>query len=316
MARRCFGTVLVRSGVLAALAFNVTLCTCAGPDPRRDPSASIYAEAERGRPTHDFEIVVATYNVHGLPWPAGEHRSEAMHLIAEQLCALPESERPAVIAFQELWVPSYRSILLRELEPHGYTHSHFFSGQRFGTGMLVVSRLPIVETYLHSFDADAPWYRGGMDWWGAKGVGLARIALDDGSIVDIYDTHLVADYGGDEANDAERAAQGLELAQFVAATPAHVPCVVLGDFNCGPGDGEFDSMLASGGLVSIDQLTGRDHVLWRESTRLACELIGRSSIPYGIERDGAWFALSDHTCLVWRLRISPAAESSGSSSPK
>lgn len=278
---------------------------CGIPQRERSPDKSPYFHDERGRPTDPLELVVATYNVHGLPWPVLKDRPEAMERIAQQLLDVPAPNTPDVIAFQEVWTPWLRSTLTRALERGGYEHSHFFCSWPFGTGMLVVSRLPILETNLHTFDADAPWNRSGMDWWGAKGVGLARIEVEPGAVVDLYDTHLVANYGGENSNDEARAAQGLELAQFLEASPDHLPCLVLGDFNCGPGDAEFAPMVERGRLDLLDEGGGLDHGFWRRSSAFDCEVLERVRLKNRVEQDERSFLLSDHACRIFRLRILP-----------
>jgi len=291
-----------------ALAIFLTLLVgaCGLPQRERHPRKSPYFHDERGRPTEPLELVVATYNVHGLPWPVLKDRPEAMVRIAQQLLDVPAPNTPDVIAFQEVWTPWLRSTLTRALERGGYEHAHFYCSWPFGTGMLVVSRLPILETNLHTFDADAPWDRSGMDWWGAKGVGLARIEVEPGAVVDLYAAHLVANYGGKNSNDDARTAQGRELAQFLAATPEHLPCIVLGDINCGPGDAEFEPMVELGGLDSLDETGGLDHGFWRRSSAFDCELLEQVRLKNYVEQDGRSVILSDHACRIFRLRISPA----------
>lgn len=279
---------------------------CGIPQRERRPDKSPYFHDELGRPARPFELVVATYNVHGLPWPVLKDRPEAMERIARQLLDVPAPNKPDVIAFQEVWTPWLRSTLTRALERGGYEHAHFFRSWPYGTGMLVVSRLPIRETNLHTFDADAPWNRSGMDWWGAKGVGLARIEVEPGAVVDLYDTHLVANYGGENSNDEARTAQGRELARFLAATPEHLPCIVVGDINCAPGDAEFAPMVELGGLDVLDATGGRDHAFWRRSSAFDCELREQVRLKNYVEQDGRSFILSDHACRIFRLRISPA----------
>jgi len=168
------------SHALAAF-LTVLVGACGLPQREHHPRSSPYFRDERGRPAEPIELVVATYNVHGLPWPALKDRHEAMARIARQLLDVPAPNAPDVIAFQEVWTPWLRSTLTRALERGGYEHAHFFCSWPIGTGMLVASRRPILETNLQTFDADAPWNRSGMDWWGAKGVGLARIQVEPGA---------------------------------------------------------------------------------------------------------------------------------------
>ncbi len=305
-----------RGLLLALLAITAIMQACAAPEPQRDPEESVYWPEGSGRPERAFDLVVATYNVHGLPWPILHNRPLAMKLIVQQLLDIPPPNSPDVIAFQEAWARWYRSALADGLKAGGYNYSHFFSGHRFGTGMLVVSRYPIVETNLHSYAADAPWCRSGMDWWGAKGVGLARIEIEPGSVVDIYNAHLIADYGGEESNLEIREAQDLELADFLATSPAHLPCIVLGDFNDAVGERPVDSLLEHGGLSVLGDGAGLDHVLWRSTSLFQCECLEYIRLDKYVERDGVTVGLSDHACRVARLRITPSPHEPALSAPR
>lgn len=279
--------------------------SCTAPQLERNPQESPYWSMDRGRPKVALDLVVATYNVHGLPWPFARGRSDSMDRIVEQLVELPERIQPDVIAFQEAWTPWYRSRLINGLSGAGYGYAHFFSGHRWGTGLLIVSRFPIVETNLHSYEADAPWHRSGMDWWGGKGAGLVRIQCAPGMVLDVYNTHLVADYGGSESNNDTRMKQELELAQFLRASPPHLPCIVLGDFNDAVGERPLDTLLERGGLRVLDDGHGLDHILWREVADFECKVVEFARLEKSVDIGGKTYGLSDHACRIAKIHLQP-----------
>jgi endonuclease/exonuclease/phosphatase family metal-dependent hydrolase len=109
-----------------------------------------------------------------------------------------------------------------------------------GTGLLVISRFPIVDAKFKRYSCNgnpATIFHG--DYLAAKGIGLVRLRVADGVTVDVFATHLHACYSpnwppsfhtGDEYFDT-RISQAFESARFIMNTWESALMVLCGDFN-------------------------------------------------------------------------------------
>lgn len=170
---------------------------------------------------------VLTLNVFGLPWPLGRDVAARCARIAARLSA----DGADIVALQEAWDDTSRSVLLLD----GY-HCARGASSRTGidpTGLVTLSRLPILEAAMLHFSRSA-----GLDALVDKGALHTRHDLGGGAVLDVFNVHLQS-YG----ERSVRLAQVEELADWVRARAGDGPVVVLGDFNCGPGDPEFERML-------------------------------------------------------------------------
>ncbi len=87
----------------------------------------------------------------------------------------------------------------------GFLHFHSFQGggiplwKNFeGTGLLIISKYPIIETMYKAFTLNGKPYKFWHgDYFVCKGVGLARVVTPYGGMVDVYTTHLHANYTDD-----------------------------------------------------------------------------------------------------------------------
>lgn len=88
------------------------------------------------------------------------------------------------------------------------------------------------------------------DWFGGKIVGLVRIALAQDLILNVYATHIHAEYNReDDLYLPHRVVQAYELSQFVNATAGGGQIsIVLGDLNLEPEDLGLRLILANTGL--------------------------------------------------------------------
>ena len=159
-----------------------------------------------------------------------------------------------VVCLQEVWHERDR-LLVRDLGlDAGLSFFHAFShgsgvglwpGQN-GTGLIVLSRYPIVQVGYHRYSTvGRPYAFHQADYYGAKGIGRVRIAAPAGAI-DVYNTHLLAQYdpGKEDQYPSTRVAQAFEGGAYVASTagcgaygvksPPVVLVVVVGDFNATP----------------------------------------------------------------------------------
>lgn len=66
----------------------------------------------------------------------------------------------------------------------------YFSGV-FGSGLLVLSRFPIVSALFHTWSVNGYFHRiQHADWYGGKGVGLCRIRIGTDQYVHLYNAHV------------------------------------------------------------------------------------------------------------------------------
>lgn len=157
------------------------------------------------------------------------------------------------VTLQEVWMKSdYERLSLALKEK--YPHKVYFPCGVIGSGLAILSRHPISQSFLKRFtlcgSPDRFWHG---DFFSGKGVGGARISLR-GVTVDLYTTHLHAEYNpGKPAYTAHRLAQVQELVQFVEQTsrPEHVT-IVAGDLNTTPEDFPYQMMLAKGCANRLD----------------------------------------------------------------
>jgi endonuclease/exonuclease/phosphatase family metal-dependent hydrolase len=146
-----------------------------------------------------------------------------------------------VLCLQECW--TFGGPLSARLAAAGFPFIvHHPSGAKLpfgarGSGLVIASRKPIVFSCFHAFSARGSPLRAlnEMDGWAGKGIQLARVRLDGGDTVEVYNTHLCASYGAADAYGGARASQAIEGANFIAATRRSPMVVLCGDLNDVPG---------------------------------------------------------------------------------
>jgi endonuclease/exonuclease/phosphatase family metal-dependent hydrolase len=256
----------------------------------------------------DHSLRVVTWNIHDLYW-LSEHRAERMAAIAQALAAL----QPDVVCLQEGFVAGDVAVIASALHDAGIEHAIDFPAGVVGSGLWTFSRFPVHDVFFHQFTQNGAMFdtRGG-DWWAGKGVGLTRLELADGQFVDVYNTHMICGLGG-PALSAHRRVQVREYAAFVlGATPANVPALLLGDFNCGPGSPDYrfldDALrwrpLLQGGSW-LDHVTARTaHDAYRFPVAEQVPIGGNATIAAEPPKN---VALSDHTGWLVAVRIEPAS---------
>ncbi|KAF5842564.1 Endonuclease/exonuclease/phosphatase [Dunaliella salina] len=198
-------------------------------------------------------VSVITLNVWGLQW-VSKRRQERIHEIGAFIrkcgCSVD------CMCFQEVWVSRDAQYLAQCGMASGFKHHvHFVSGL-FGSGLLTISRFPIMEWGFTQYAAagDALALHCG-DYLAKKGVGWARLAVRPRCFIDVYNTHLHANYSHKAKvtkisgqwkvpNDVFapfRVSQILQLAQVIRHTSKHgsVGAVLLGDFNTKPENLEY-----------------------------------------------------------------------------
>ncbi|MFY9342472.1 MAG: endonuclease/exonuclease/phosphatase family protein [Planctomycetota bacterium] len=248
---------------------------------------------------------VVTFNIKDMYW-LSDHRAERMAGIADSLAGL----RPDVVCLQEGFVAGDVAVIGDALAAIGVAHAADFPSGVVGSGLWTFSRFPIRETFFHRYTRNgSPWDTVGGDWWAGKGVALARLELASGVLLDVYNTHMICNRGGPELR-AHRDVQAREFAAFVtSASPDHVPALLLGDFNCGPGGKQFahlDDVLRWQPMLQ-HRRWGYDHVYARSpGGRYGFTPLDEVVISgeVGVDAEtGERVAFSDHDGLLAELRI-------------
>jgi len=178
-------------------------------------------------PREGLRLRVATLNVWGLPWDLARHTLPRMRAIREGLAALDAD----LVALQEVWSAEARQVLLEGAERAGWGWRWHNRADLGGSGLLVLSRLPIAEARFDPYRLRGrPERLRHGDYWGGKGFALLGIETPGGPVA-VVDTHLHAQYGADAADEylGERAGQVVELAAGLSGVAA--PLVAAGDFN-------------------------------------------------------------------------------------
>ncbi|NWJ48195.1 MAG: endonuclease/exonuclease/phosphatase family protein [Chloroflexi bacterium] len=183
--------------------------------------------------TNETKLRALTLNVWGVPFFTAE-RKMRIAAIAQHLLEL----KPDVVAIQEAWLSLDRRTLVEGGKRAGLKHWHYFASGVNGSGLLLLSRYPLVDVAFLRFKLTSRPERvpQELDYFGGKGIGYARIQTPTG-FVELFNIHPVAQYTGD-SNDlyrAHRAAAAYEAARFVNThANRKYPVILMGDLNMRP----------------------------------------------------------------------------------
>lgn len=247
---------------------------------------------------------IMTYNVKDI-MIASNYRSERMHAIALKLCELD----PDIIGFQEFFVESDRTILIKELKTNSRLKYHFYYPSRLvGSGLLISSVFPIIEKSFHQFKDSNPSYKVWEgDYWAGKGVALARLKLPNkNGYIDFFNTHAQASYG-DSEYDIVRKNQMIELAKFMNESRENTSLAILvGDMNCGPGGNDFETAVKNASLIRIMKIESWiDHIFAVNNSNYKIDVLDTSTINGNVSIDNKSIPLSDHNGYLTVIRIAP-----------
>ncbi|MFV0336887.1 MAG: endonuclease/exonuclease/phosphatase family protein [Chthoniobacterales bacterium] len=167
--------------------------------------------------------------VYGVPWVVSDvsvWREKIVQTIAEN--------SPDLIVLQEVWIFGEGSRFCEDLKRIGFPYAKYFYSLPFGSGLLMASRFPILETDFRRFSYQGHPYSSGGDYYGGKGVAFAKVRTPAGDIA-VFNTHLHARYRGEQFYPLQ-VTQVLDLVDFlqqksVTDCSKRLPVVLLGDFN-------------------------------------------------------------------------------------
>jgi endonuclease/exonuclease/phosphatase family metal-dependent hydrolase len=156
-----------------------------------------------------------------------------------------------VVGLQEVFYAKDRRLLVEAGVQAGLIYNHYFYSGILGSGLLTLSRYPILETGFLRFKLNGrPQDFVRVDYYAGKGVGRVRM-MTPGGPVDVYNVHLIASYleWGPDRFAAHRVAQALEVGLYISKESEAIPAVLVGDLNCYPGDAAYRALLAAGNLA-------------------------------------------------------------------
>ena len=182
-----------------------------------------------------MRIQVATLNVWALPEPFAPDVLPRMAAIGDRLSELSAD----VVCFQEVWMSSARDTLLRKGQSAGYAHNGYLEDAIGGGGLLMMSRLPIIESHFEPFGLSGyPEQLDNGEFFSGKGFAHVRIQGPDGPFA-VLNTHLHARYSNRVSHQfaPHRIGQIIQLASRVKEYDE--PVVMMGDFNMLDEDPEY-----------------------------------------------------------------------------
>jgi hypothetical protein len=249
-------------------------------------------------------IDVLTYNVAGLPEPLSQSSPDIYTVQISPLL----NRYDVVLAQEDFFY--HRELSL--YATHGYrsTPEPTPAGRFVNDGLNHFSKLPLTEPVRTTWVACNGQLDYASDCLAAKGFFVARLTLAPGAEVDVYDLH--ADAGGGALDVAARAAQYVQLRDFIVATSAGHALIVAGDTNLHGFDPDdepvLSSFLAGAGLTDACRSLGCgtesiDRVMLRDSARIELRAATWSLATEFVDAGGN--PLSDHEAVHvrvdWRL---------------
>lgn len=184
----------------------------------------------------DGQLRVISYNVQFLPGIAAVANKRPNPVYRAQTIGQKLSVYD-IVGLNELFEKKPRDLVIDEFKKAWGDKLNVLASpqvkpNRFTGGLAIISRLPFLETNVHTYTQSSSPEKYGLaaDGYATKGVLHARIALSakksaDES-VDVFITHMEA------REDAIRPSQYAEMAEFIAkhSSPTR-PAILMGDFN-------------------------------------------------------------------------------------
>ncbi|CAH0721530.1 unnamed protein product, partial [Brenthis ino] len=275
-------------------------------------------------------INIFTLNCWGIP-VVSKNRKERIEAIAKYLSQASHN----IVCLQEIWSEKDYLYLTEKLSEN-LPYSHYFYSGVLGSGLCVFSKWMIQDVFFHQWPLNGYIHKiHHGDWFGGKGVGLCRIKCNN-TLINVYCTHLHAEYHADDIYLAHRVLQAYSAAEFVNLTtlPADVS-ILAGDLNTAPGDLSFRVITQLPALIdpgSLDHIAknfnkipgtcnninnsysdaklvkscpeGRriDHILFHVNPSFKADVINFGN-PLEDRVPGESFSYSDHNAVYLELKL-------------
>jgi endonuclease/exonuclease/phosphatase family metal-dependent hydrolase len=209
-----------------------------------------------------MKIQVATLNVWALPEPIARDVLPRMRAIGDRLA----KSALDVVAFQEVWLPAARDVLVEEGRRHGFAHAWRSSDTLGGGGLLVVSRFPILDSHFEPYTLSGfPEEIENGEYLSGKGFVKLRLQTPNGPF-SLIATHLHARYRKDfsHAFRSHRTGQIVQLAEH--AREESEPLVMVGDFNVSENGREYRVLTGLTGMRDVGAELGvREPTVYRSN---------------------------------------------------
>ncbi|KAK9760733.1 phospholipase C type enzyme, partial [Basidiobolus ranarum] len=199
------------------------------------------------------EISVFTLNCWGLKF-VSQKRRQRLDAIAHYLA---ESEYD-IVGLQEVWVFEDFE-MVRRIVSEVLPYARFFHTGVFGAGLAIFSKFPIVNGFARPYSLNGnPLKVFQGDWYVAKAVACCHLLHPTAGVIEVYNTHLIAQYSSEDENSYHRAAQGWELTRLIAEAVRNGNHIIaLGDYNSIPDNLVINMLKTYGGLTdSWNQVCG------------------------------------------------------------
>lgn len=229
-----------------------------------------------------MHVRVATLNTWGLPRPFSQRPAERLRSIGARLGALSLD----VIAFQEVWTAGARRRLRRAGREAGLEHAWGPQARVGGSGLLLLSRWPILSARLTPYSLRGhPERLTHGDYYGRKGYAWLRLETPAGP-VSVIDTHLHARYASDVSHEyvPQRVGQVVELA--LGTHRVADPLIVAGDFNFTDRHVEYRVLADLTGLRDVARELGNEQPTVTRGNPLRHSRKPDRRVDYVFARDG------------------------------
>lgn len=172
---------------------------------------------------------ILSLNIWGAPY--AKDRAARLGAITDEIKRL----NPDVIVLQEVFLPGQRQHFIEALAPI-YNYSHYFYSGVIGSGLLTLSRYPIVDAIFHRFRLGGkPERLQHGDYFAGKGIGLTRIDAPEG-LYNVFNSHTHAQYQEQDTDEYAIFTDSnlYEAARFINAYADDNPTILCGDLNTQP----------------------------------------------------------------------------------
>ncbi|XP_055682928.1 putative neutral sphingomyelinase [Lutzomyia longipalpis] len=240
-----------------------------------------------------IHLSVLTINIWGIPFVSKDREVRVQRIAAEL-----STGKYDVVSLQEVWSEADYQYIKSQTELV-LPYSHYFYSGVVGSGLCVLSAYPITAAFFHAWSVNGYVHRiQHGDWFGGKGVGLCRIAIQ-GHTINFYTAHLHAEYNrqSDEYM-AHRVIQAFDTAQFIQQTRSDsVVQILAGDLNTEPGDLAYRVLLSTSQLRDAYQ-KGAPHGTNECPRNPYTSLESHQTIPDGKRIDYILYRVGDGSRLA------------------
>lgn len=199
------------------------------------------------------KVKLLTFNTWGLKF-VSKHRESRLHAIADKLANGGAEEDYDIVALQEVWCEGDWEYLNEKCAQRYPFRRRFKSGMITGPGLVILSKIPIEESFLYRFPINgraSAFFRG--DWLVGKSIAVTLLKASDETTlpIAILNSHMHAPYAqsGDAAYACHRACQAWDFTKLVRILKkAGYAVIQVGDLNSKPGSLPYKLFTVEAGL--------------------------------------------------------------------